>query len=170
MKAHRSVIAVIVLAMGCGLAAKAGSPPGSPAKPTVLEHFSKAAFVAVPSLPACTKLVGMRGDPAKGPSSLMVQMDGGCAATLHWHSANEEMLILQGVAKAQVAGQPEIELKTGAYMMLPAKSHHKFRCVSKQPCIIFDVADAAFDVHNIDSSGKEISAEEAIRAAEHGKD
>ncbi|WP_028080714.1 cupin domain-containing protein [Solimonas soli] len=165
MKNAHLTAAAILLAAGCALDASGGHAAEAAGKPVVLENFSQAKFAAVPSLPECTKMVGMRGDPSKGPSSLMVKMDGGCAATLHWHTANEEMLILQGVARAQVAGQPEVELKAGAYMLLPAKSHHQFRCVSKEPCIIFDVADTIFDVHNIDANGKEISAEEAIRAA-----
>lgn len=164
-----ALLVTALFAAGCGLNASSGMAADAPPKPVVLEHYSQAKFAAIPSLPACTKMVGMRGDPSKGPSSLMVQMDGGCAATLHWHTANEEMLILQGVAKAQVAGQPEVELKAGSYMLLPAKSHHKFRCVSKEPCILFDVADTAFDVHNIDEHGKEISAEEAIRTVEKSR-
>lgn len=131
----------------------------------MLKHFSEAKFSTVPGLPECTKMVGLHGDPAKGPSTLMVKMDGGCVATYHWHSANEEMIILQGTAKAQIDGQGTYVLNTGSYMVLPARIKHRFKCISKKPCILSDGADVPFDVHNVDETGKEMSTEEALKAA-----
>ena len=159
--------ATALMVFGPAMSACAGERPAGSPKPekTVLEHYSKAPFAAVPSLPECTRMTGMRGNPAEEPSTLMVQMDGGCAATTHWHTANEEMLLLQGAIKAQIVGQPEVDVRAGAYILLPARSHHRFRCVSEEACILFLVADRPFDVHNVGEHGKEISAEEAIRAA-----
>lgn len=162
------LVAAVLLVAGVG--SNGLSADGSAGLSTFLAHFSKAAFAAIPSLPDCTKLAGLRGDPAKEPSSLMVKMDSGCAATYHWHTANEELLLLQGRAKAQIGNQPPVELNAGAYAILPARVRHRFRCVSDDPCIFFDAADAIFDVHNVDRNGREISADDAIKASAQSAD
>lgn len=170
MKRELLIAGTALLTSGLSMFAWADKAPDSTAAKNLpgfvlLNHFSEAKFATVPGLPECTKMVGLHGDPSKGPSTLMVRMDGGCAATYHWHSANEEMIILQGTAKAQIDGQGIYVLKTGSYMVLPAKTKHRFKCISKKPCILSDGADAPFDVHNVDESGKEMSAEDALRAA-----
>lgn len=129
------------------------------------KRFSEAKVAPVPSMPECTKLVMLRGNPATGPSSMIARMDSGCVCSSHWHSANEETLVSKGTIQVQIDGKPTVELKAGSYMLLPAKTIHRFRCISKEDCWMYDTADAPFDVHNVDASGKEISAEEAIKAA-----
>jgi hypothetical protein len=63
-------------------------------------------------------------------------------------------------------GPPTI-LRSGDYVRMPSKNVHQFTCVST--CSLFIVSDAAFDVHYVDTDGKEISLDEALKSKAKGK-
>ena len=131
----------------------------------LLQDPSGADFQASPGVPECTSFAGLRGDISKGPGTLMVRMRPGCVVPFHWHTPSEEIVILQGAPLAQMLSERPVMLKVGSYSQLPGKHVHRFRCTSKVDCVLFLVADAAFDIHFVDDSGKEISTEEALKAA-----
>ena len=83
----------------------------------------------------------------------------------HWHTPSEELIVLQGAPLAQMRGERPVMLKVGSYSQLPSGHIHRFRCTSKVDCLIFLVADAAFDIHFANDAGKEISTEAALAAA-----
>lgn len=57
-------------------------------------------------------------------------------------------------ASTGVLGRP------GSYALLPTENVHQFTCSSA--CTAFVTSDAAFDIHYVDASGKEIPAEAAL--------
>ena len=138
---------------------------GSMSGAVVLHRASAAKFIAVPGVPECTTLAPLHGDMSKGPATLMVRMTAGCMVPFHWHTPSEEMIVMQGTALSQMRGERPIVLKAGAYTQLPSPHVHRFRCTSKVDCLFFLVADAAFDIHFVDDTGKEISTEAALAAA-----
>jgi len=42
---------------------------------------------------------------------------------------------------------------------------HRATCQGSAACLVFLTSDAAFDIHWVDAEGKEISLEQAIKAA-----
>jgi hypothetical protein len=44
---------------------------------------------------------------------------------------------------------------------MPSQQIHKFGCAKK--CMLYIFSDAAFDMHYVDSDGKEISPDEALK-------
>ena len=53
-------------------------------------------------------------------------------------------------------------MHSGDYVNLPGKYVHQFTCVAA--CTFFIVPSAAFDIHYVDKSGKEISPDEALKS------
>lgn len=131
----------------------------------LLQRPATAKFLQIPGVPQCTSIAPLHGDMAKGPSTLMVRMRSGCMVPFHWHTPSEELIVLQGAPLAQMRGERPVMLKVGSYSQLPSGHIHRFRCTSKADCLIFLVADAAFDIHFADEAGKEISTEAALAAA-----
>lgn len=131
----------------------------------MLQSPADANFLAVPGVPACTTIAPLHGNMATGPATLMVRMKSGCMVPYHWHTPSEELVVLQGAPLAQMMGQRPMMLRVGSYSQLPKNHVHRFRCTSKVDCLIFMVADAAFDIHFVDEAGKEISTDQALEAA-----
>ena len=131
----------------------------------LLQRPADAKFLSVPGVPACTTIAPLHGDMSKGAATLMVRMKTGCMVPFHWHTPSEELVVLQGAPLAQMMGQRPVMLRVGSYSQLPSKHVHRFRCTSKVDCLIFMVADAAFDIHFVDDAGKEISTEQALEVA-----
>ena len=130
----------------------------------LLLDASKADFKSSPGVPECVTFANMHGDMSKGAATLMVKMKGGCKVPAHWHSTSEELVLLQGKITQIVDGHEAKLSKAGAYTQITGHHVHKYHCTSKEDCLLFDVADAAFDVHFVDDSGAEITAEKAIEA------
>jgi quercetin dioxygenase-like cupin family protein len=118
-------------------------------------------FEGVPNIPACAQSALQSGDPSKGASVMYIKLSPGCTVPLHWHTPNEQILMVSGTGKvAPHPGKPQT-LQRGAYAFMPSKHHHAFTCAAA--CTFYLTSDGAFDIHYVDPSGKEISPEEALK-------
>ena len=127
--------------------------------------FSAAAtskFANLPGLPACATLSVQRGDPSKGPATILLKATSGCAIPWHWHSANEQLFMIGGRAKIEMKEGAPISFRAGDFAFLPAKHAHQFTCIAA--CMLFNLPDGAFDIHYVDGDGKEISSDDALKA------
>ena len=118
-------------------------------------------FMSLPVLPACMTLSAQHGDPMKGAAILLIRFKSGCVVPWHWHTSNENLLMVSGKAKGEMKSGGAHSLAVGDYLFLPAKQAHQFTCISS--CVLFDVIDGAFDIHYVDSEGKEIPVEQALK-------
>jgi quercetin dioxygenase-like cupin family protein len=108
-----------------------------------------------------------RGDPNKGPSTLLLKFKSGCVVPWHWHTANEQLMFVSGAGKAEMKGSPPQTLKSGDYVLLPSKHVHQFTCITS--CLVFDVIDGAFDIHYVDKDGKEIPPVQVLKTPAKAK-
>ena len=116
--------------------------------------------------PACLQSAVLSGDPSKGGSVMFIKLPATCAVPLHWHTANEQLLMVSGTGNvAPHPGKPQT-LQRGAYAFMPSKHHHAFSCAAA--CTFYLTSDGAFDIHYVDRSGKEISPEEALKKGKKG--
>lgn len=136
---------------------------GAPA--TLLQDPAKAPFAAVPGVPECVTMAPLRGNLGTGPATVMVRMTQGCVVPYHWHTPSEELVVLRGAPLAQMQGERPVLLKVGSYSQLPSMHTHRFRCESKEPCVMALVTGGVFDIHFVDDAGKEISTEQALAIA-----
>ena len=118
-------------------------------------------FMTLPMLPACMTLSAQRGDPMKGAAVLLLKFKSGCVVPWHWHTANENLMMVSGRGKAEMKSGGAHTVAMGDYLYLASKQAHQFTCISS--CVVFDVIDGAFDIHYVDAEGKEIPVEQALK-------
>jgi len=119
-------------------------------------------------MPSCVLDSVVNGDPGKGPSIIFAKTGTGCTVPWHWHTPNERLMIVTGVARLEMeSGGPAITLRAGGYAMMPTKHVHCFQCTSS--CEFHVYSDGVFDMHYVDGKGKEISPDEALKSASQPK-
>ena len=119
-------------------------------------------FVNFPGLPACMTGSVQHGDPGNGPSVILAKSATGCTVPWHWHTADEQLMIVSGSAKVGMKDGQPTSLHPGDYLSLPGKNAHQFTCVTA--CTLFIMPSGAFDIHYVDKDGKEISPDEALKS------
>jgi len=119
-------------------------------------------FVMVPPAPTCAKVAVASGDPSKGPSVLLLKSATGCVIPWHWHTANENVMIVSGAGSLQMKGGMPVTLTAGGFALAPSQHAHHFKCV--RTCTIYLYSDAAFDLHYVDKNGTEIQPADALKA------
>jgi quercetin dioxygenase-like cupin family protein len=92
----------------------------------------------------------------------MLKAKAGCVIPWHWHTPNERLIIVSGSAKGEMKDMKPLMLKPGDFVVLPAKGIHQFTALTDVE--LYDLSDAAFDIHYVDSDGKEIPVEQALKA------
>jgi quercetin dioxygenase-like cupin family protein len=117
-------------------------------------------FEANPALPDCASAAPANGDPSKEAFVLLVKLKGNCKVPWHWHTANEELFIISGNATMEMKDMKPTKLGAGGYSRMAGKHPHQLTCAGG--CMLFVSSDGAFDIHYIDTDGKEISKEEAL--------
>jgi quercetin dioxygenase-like cupin family protein len=129
----------------------------------VMAAAASSKFVNLPGLPACLKISVQRGDPTKQAATLLLKFAPGCVVPWHWHSAGEQLLVVSGTGSAQMKDGKSAPVHAGDYAYLPAKNVHQFKAVTA--VTMFLLPDAAFDIHYVDRDGKEVPAENVLKAA-----
>ena len=126
-------------------------------------HLSQAKLAAMPGAPSCFVMAPVEGDPSKEASIIEMKGTAGCSVPLHWHPARERIMMVSGTAHSQVRNKQTEALKSGDYLSVPPRTPMTFRCDTA--CTLFVHTDGPFVMHYVDESGKEITPEEALKAA-----
>jgi quercetin dioxygenase-like cupin family protein len=124
-------------------------------------------FTPIPHMPGCASAAILRGNPRSGPAWVLLKLASGCRVPWHWHTANETLLVVSGRGTLAMKDGPPLRFAPGAYASLP--SHHVHQASCSRACLLFNSADAAFDIHYVDASGEEISTDEAMRPSAKAK-
>src|SRR5439155_21071582 len=83
-------------------------------------------FVNFPGLPKCMTGSVQNGDPSKGASVILAKSTAGCTVPWHWHTADEQLMIVSGSAKVSMKDGQPTSLHSGDYLSLPGKNAHHF--------------------------------------------
>jgi quercetin dioxygenase-like cupin family protein len=86
------------------------------------------------------------GDLSKGPSTIVLRAPQGCLIPWHYHTAEEQLIVIQGKVPTEMEGMPKQVLESGGFAMMPGKTKHRFSCQSKVGCILFVTFDKAYDI------------------------
>jgi hypothetical protein len=127
----------------------------------LLVNPQTAKFITVPGLPTCATVTTLRGDPRYGPAWVLLKLASGCRVPWHWHTPNEDLVVISGQGNLEMKDGPPLPFVPGAYASLP--SHHVHRANCTRACLLFDSADGPFDIHYVDANGQEISMEQAVK-------
>jgi quercetin dioxygenase-like cupin family protein len=126
------------------------------------QNVAEMKFVTTPGLPTCAQNSVQSGDPTKGPSIILAKVAAGCTIPWHWHTPNEHLMLVSGVAHLEMKEGKPITLRAGGFAKMPSRHAHQFRC--EQDCLMYVYSDAVFDIHYVDEKGNEIAPDEALKA------
>src|SRR5437763_13691828 len=79
----------------------------------IVQNTPPGRFQKIPNLPDCITAAVKRGDPTKGAYVLMVKGASGCMELWHFHTANEQLMMVSGVGRMEVKGEQAVNLHTG---------------------------------------------------------
>jgi len=99
---------------------------------------------------------------------MLIKAAAGCVVPWHWHTPTEVLMFVSGRGKGEMKdGSAAIVMHAGDFLSLPGKGVHQFTCV--MACTFFLSSDAAFDIHYVDASGKEIPPDQALKSKAKAK-
>lgn len=96
--------------------------------------------------PKCLQFAIENGDLKTGPSTAIMKATPNCVVPPHYHSAEEQLIIVRGEVSTGMEGMPETVLGSGGFAMMPSKQVHWFSCTAKEECLIFVTFDRAYDI------------------------
>jgi quercetin dioxygenase-like cupin family protein len=129
----------LIVAMVCGLAVLAASVHADDKKQMVVTPFQDAKFVPLdPKQPDGPQFAVLWGDPAKGPSAMMLKLKK-TEGRLHIHTSDYHLTLLQGTMKHWAEGEKEADAKPlgpGSYWFQPGNQAHGDSCLTDE-CLMF---------------------------------
>jgi quercetin dioxygenase-like cupin family protein len=96
--------------------------------------------------PACLKVARENGDPDTGPSTFLLEAPSACVVPAHYHTAEEQLMVVRGDVLTGMDGMAEATLGPGGFAMMPSKAMHWFTCKSKDTCLMFVTFDRKYDI------------------------
>jgi mannose-6-phosphate isomerase-like protein (cupin superfamily) len=87
------------------------------------------------------------GDPTRGPSTFILKAPRGCVVPWHYHTAEEQLIIISGTVLAEMIGHPSTRLGAGGFAMMGGPMPHQFTCQGKSPCVMIVVFNRAYDIY-----------------------
>jgi quercetin dioxygenase-like cupin family protein len=152
--------ALVIMLGAAAVVGESARAPASDPGPMVAMSPQTMTFAPIPTMPRCASGAILRGNPRSGPAWVLLKLASGCRVPWHWHSANEDLVIVSGRGTMEMKDGPPLQFVPGAYVSLP--NHHVHRASCSRACLLFSIADGAFDIHYVDTSGKEIDADRAL--------
>ncbi|MHB8540880.1 MAG: cupin domain-containing protein [Candidatus Acidiferrales bacterium] len=159
-------LCALVLFLGAVALVGSATVQAQNAKGPMIHMHSALKFGPLPNLPACVTGASEQGNPMSEASTLLLHFRAGCSVPWHWHTPEETLMIVSGTIRAGMKGESKpMFLHQGDYAALPSHNVHQARCVGTVPCTVFLQSSGAFDIHYVDSAGKEIPLSEAVKPA-----
>lgn len=86
------------------------------------------------------------GDAKTGPSTWILKAPPGCVVFWHSHTAEEQLMVIDGTVMAEMTGRPPTRLGAGGFAMMGSHMPHQFSCQGKTACLMFVTFDRAYDI------------------------
>ena len=86
------------------------------------------------------------GDPNTGPSTIILKAPAGCDVPWHFHTAQEQAIVIRGTVRMEMAGSPAKLLGSGGFALMPGKVPHQFACGRQAECLIVVLFDGKYDI------------------------
>ena len=94
----------------------------------------------------CLQYAVENGDPDTGPSTGLIKAAPGCEVPKHFHTAEEQLMVVRGDVLTGMDGMAEKALGPGGFAMMPSKAVHWFTCTAKTECVMFVTFDRRYDI------------------------
>jgi quercetin dioxygenase-like cupin family protein len=86
------------------------------------------------------------GNPDTGPSSIILKSPANCLVPWHYHTAAEQLIVVEGNMKTEMDGMAAHNLGPGGFAEMPSKVKHQFACRSSAGCVMFVNFDRKYDI------------------------
>jgi quercetin dioxygenase-like cupin family protein len=96
--------------------------------------------------PDCLQFVLENGDLKTGPTTAIMKATPKCVVPPHYHTAEEQLIIVKGYVSTGMEGMQDTVLGPGGFAMMPSKAPHWFTCTAKEECLMFVTFDRAYDI------------------------
>jgi Cupin domain len=87
------------------------------------------------------------GDPTTGRSTLILKASPGCVVPWHFHTAEEQLIIISGAVLAEMTDHRPTRLGPGGFAMMGGHMPHQFTCQGKSACLMIVAFDRAYDIY-----------------------
>jgi quercetin dioxygenase-like cupin family protein len=87
------------------------------------------------------------GDPSTGRSTLLLKAPPGCVVPWHFHTAEEQLIIVSGAVLAEMTDHHPTRLGPGGFAVMDGRMPHQFTCQDNSACLMFVVFDGAYDIY-----------------------
>jgi len=115
-------------------------------KKGIVRTFAEVKFPKDDEKPKCLQFFLENGDMEKGPSTAIMKAAPGCVVAPHYHTAEEQLIIVRGEVSTGMEGMADTVLGAGGFAMMPSKAVHWFSCTAKEECVMFVTFDRAYDI------------------------
>jgi quercetin dioxygenase-like cupin family protein len=119
-------------------------PAGGSSMPGVLKSLQSLRFSPDDDV-KCLGDALESGDPAKGPSTILLKASPGCLVPWHYHTAMEQVTVIRGRLTMEMTGHSAV-LTSGGFASMPGKMAHQFTCSGKEECLVMVMFDRAYDI------------------------
>ncbi len=130
---------LLFVGIACVLAGFAAGTFADAGKQMVVTASEDVRFVPLdPARPDGPQIAVLWGDPAKGPSDMLLKLKK-AGGRLHYHTSDYHLMLLQGTVKHWAAGEKEAEVKPldpGSYWFQPGGQAHGDSCLTEE-CVMF---------------------------------
>ena len=86
------------------------------------------------------------GDPTTGRSTLILKAFPGCVVPWHFHTAEEQLIVINGAVLAEMADHRPTRLGPGGFAIMGSRMPHQFTCQGKSACLMVVAFDRAYDI------------------------
>ena len=135
--------------LACGIllltVALSAQGPASRPKPGIVRQLSDVKFPAGEG-PDCLQFVLENGDLKTGPSTAIMKAAPKCVVPPHYHTAEEQLIIVKGNVSTGMQGMQDTVLGAGGFAMMPSKQPHWFTCTAQEECLMFVTFDRPYDI------------------------
>jgi quercetin dioxygenase-like cupin family protein len=148
MRSHRSARATCLsLACFCLLLAVTlfAQAPERGGKIGIVRQLADVKFPAGEG-PDCLQFFLENGDMKTGASTAIMKAAPKCVVPPHYHTAEEQLIIVKGFVSTGMEGMKDTVLGPGGFAMMPSKAPHWFTCTDKEECLMFVTFDRAYDI------------------------
>lgn len=122
----------------------AGTASSDQSREPIVHPIENANFKAADD-PKCIYTAVEAGDPSSGPSTVLLKADKGCFVRWHVHTAEQQLMVIKGELKVDLALTPSATIGPGGYILIPGKTKHQLTCGRKSECLMFLTMDRPFD-------------------------
>jgi hypothetical protein len=135
-------LASVCLLLAVTLAAQA---PKTEDKGGIVRQLAEVRFPAGEG-PDCLQFFLENGDMKTGPSTAIMKAKPKCVVPPHYHTAEEQLIIVKGDVSTGMEGMKDAVLGPGGFAMMPSKAPHWFTCTAKEECLMFVTFDRAYNI------------------------